>query len=160
MHKNDIKIGIDFHGVLANRPEYFIEFCRRVVQKGWELHIISGGPKVEIKEWLKKNDVFYTKLYTILEQCTKNNEVTFFEDGTFHVDDKIWNRAKGDYCKKENISLHIDDSKEYYPYFSTPFCLYDSCKKKCVIKNGVSIEFVPDFDAVISKIEDYLCNKS
>lgn len=157
MKKEKIKIGLDFHGVLATNPQYFSVFCRKVMEKGWELHIISGGPRKDILQYLKVNDIPFTKIYTILETCDKAGVVEYYADGSFYVEEEIWNRAKGVYCRENKINLHIDDSKYYEPYFSTPFCLYKLHKGKCTLENkNLSIRFTDGVDAAIGEIENYL----
>ena len=161
MKNNKIKIGLDFHGVLATNPEYFSGFCRKVLEKGWELHIISGGPRKYILQYLKANNIPFTKLYTILETCDEKGLVKYFTDGSFYVEEEIWNKAKGEYCKKNRIDLHIDDSEYYQPYFSTPFCLYKPHKGKCeIIGDDFSIRFTYGVDAAIEAIENYLLSTS
>lgn len=158
MSDKKVKIGVDFHGVLATNPVYFSGFCRKVMEKGWEIHIISGGPRNDILQYLNKNDIPFTELYTILETCDKAGTVKYFADGSFYVKEEIWNRAKGIYCEKNNISLHIDDSSYYEPYFSTPFCLYTLHKGRCKIeKDDFVIRFTDGVDAAIKSIENYLC---
>ena len=162
MMKNEkIKIGLDFHGVLATNPQYFAGFCRKVIEKGWELHIISGGPRKDILAYLQANNIRFSKLYTILETCDNKGEVEYFADGSFYVEESIWNKAKGEYCKKNKIDLHIDDSEYYAPYFSTPFCLYKPHKGKCRIdKDNFSIRFTDGVDMAVRSIENYFLRTS
>ena len=157
MSDKKIKIGLDFHGVLATNPDYFANFCRQVIAKGWELHIISGGPRKDISEYLALRKIPYTKLYTILEVCEKEGTVRFFEDGSFYVKAEIWDKAKGEYCRKHKINLHIDDSASYEQYFSTPFCLYKQHKGKCVIgKENYAIRFTDGIGPALQKIEKFI----
>ena len=37
------------------------------------------------------------------------------------VDDLDWDKTKGEYCERNNIDLHIDDTKRYGDYFKTKF---------------------------------------
>ena len=43
------------------------------------------------------------------------------EKGRPWMDDDIWDRTKGDYCKKHQIDFCIDDTERYGDYFETPF---------------------------------------
>jgi len=155
-----IKIGLDFHGVLATNPQYFSAFCHKVIDRGWELHIITGGPRKDVLKYLKDNAIAYSKIYTILDECDKLGLVEYFADGSFYVNEAIWNKAKAEYCRKNSISFHIDDSAEYSPYFSTPFCLYKCNKNKCIMADdGFSIRFTDGVDKALENIEEYLQKK-
>ena len=44
-----LKIGLDFHGVITDNPEYFKVFANEALRRGYEIHIISGGPKATIE---------------------------------------------------------------------------------------------------------------
>ena len=43
------------------------------------------------------------------------------EKNTPWLDGDLWNRTKGEYCEREGISLHFDDTIAYVEYFTTPF---------------------------------------
>jgi len=155
-----IKIGIDFHGVFDAKPQYFSMFCKDAIKQGWEIHIISGGPEEKIREYLKRYDAPYTKVYTILGEAQQLGIVKY-QNNSFHIDDAFWDEAKAKYCKKNKVSLHIDNSPEYGKYFSTEFCLYDVRKNSCQPKNNAKeIVFEADIDKTLKKIGDYLDFKS
>ena len=40
------------------------------------------------------------------------------------MDGPTWNQTKGDYCKRIDIDLCIDDKWEYLDYFATPITMY------------------------------------
>ena len=52
--------------------------------------------------------------------------VQFLPNGGFYIDDYLWNKAKGDYCRNENVGLHIDDSAIYGKYFTTPYAHFNA----------------------------------
>ncbi len=156
-----IRIGIDFHGVFNTKPEYFSRFCHDAMARGWEIHIISGGPEDKIKKYLKQYNASYNKIFTILEEAQKLGIVKFFDDKTFHIDDDFWNKAKAIYCEINNIDLHIDDSQEYGKYFSTGFCLYNQQKNICKIKGSTKeISFRNEIENTLNQIGGYLESKS
>lgn len=49
-----LKIGLDFHGVITDNPEYFKVFANEALRRGYEIHIISGGPKATIEKFLQQ----------------------------------------------------------------------------------------------------------
>lgn len=120
------KIGIDWHGVLDAIPEDFAWLSRAVVAAGGECHIITGMTWTEectrqLKEW----GVEYTHTFSIFDYHHKimKTPVSGWHD-TFNIpkiDDELWDKTKGEYCKENEISLHLDDTNEYNKYFTTPF---------------------------------------
>lgn len=74
---NDIKIGLDFHGVITKHPEYFSEFCRCALSRGYEIHIITGGPQKVVEEYLRKHQILYTVIFAILDFYDAKGDVDF-----------------------------------------------------------------------------------
>lgn len=132
------KIGIDFHGVINTRPLFFRLFCQTALNKNMDVYIISGGPYETINTYLKQYKIPYTKLWCIYDYYEKKGQITYFADGSFRVADELWNKAKAEYCRRENICVHIDDSTIYGQTFATPYCLYDDKENICEI-NGHKI---------------------
>lgn len=132
------KIGVDFHGVINTRPDFFREFCREALKIGLEVYIISGGPRETILAYLNQYRIPYTKLWCIYNYYEQRHQVEFYDDGSFHVADELWNKAKAEYCKEQNICVHIDDSAIYGREFATPYCRYDEQANSCVL-NGHKI---------------------
>ena len=132
------KIGVDFHGVINAKPDFFREFCREALKIGLEVYIISGGPRETILSYLNQYQIPYTKLWCIFDYYEQRHQVEFYDDGSFHVDDELWNKAKAEYCKEHNICIHIDDSVIYGREFATPYCRYDEKANSCVL-NGQQI---------------------
>lgn len=132
------KIGVDFHGVINTRPDFFREFCREALKIGLAVYIISGGPRETILAYLNQYRIPYTKLWCIYDYYEQRHQVEFYDDGSFHVADELWNKAKAEYCKEQNICVHIDDSAIYGREFATPYCRYDEQANSCVL-NGHKI---------------------
>lgn len=132
------KIGVDFHGVINTKPDFFREFCRAALKFGMEVYIISGGPRETILAYLNQYQIPYTKLWCIFDYYEQRHQVEFYDDGSFRIDDELWNKAKAEYCKEQNICIHIDDSAIYGREFVTPYCRYDEKANSCVL-NGKQI---------------------
>ena len=123
--KSKFSIGLDVHGVIDALPEFFSFLTDSFVKNGAEVHIITGG------EWSEKleqqlSGIKYTHKFSIYDHLLKTAETLGeiqFPDGTIQkkFDDKLWDSTKAQYCKDNNISLHIDDTLVYNEYFSTPF---------------------------------------
>ena len=124
----NMKIGIDFHGVLNSDP-FFKEMGRLFVEAGHEVHIITGA------RWTAKTridflnigiikGIHYTHFISISDLLIDRGEKVHWQDADNPwFDEKIWNKEKAKYCKENNITIHFDDSKEYGKYFSTPYYL-------------------------------------
>lgn len=140
MAQTDIKpkIGIDFHGVINTNPEFFRKFCQTALKQGIEVYIISGGPRETILAYLNQYQIPYSNLWCIYDYYEQRHQVEFYDDGSFHVEDELWNKAKAEYCKRQNICVHIDDSAIYGREFATPYCRYDEKTNSCVL-NGQQI---------------------
>lgn len=140
---SDCKIGIDFHGVMNVHPDFFRELAAEALQDGIKVYIISGGPREVIRRYLEERQIKYTELWCIYDYFEQCSEIEYLPDGSFHVDDRLWNAAKAEFCKKENICLHIDDSMIYGRDFSTPYCLYDERKNLCRIGKNTIVFTTP-----------------
>ena len=134
------KIGVDFHGVLNSNPLFFKEFCDCAVKQGFEIHIISGGPCETIENFLAQYQIKHNRIWCIFDHFNEQDKIEFLADGSFHVADELWDSAKAEYCRQNNICVHIDDSPVYGRYFTTPYCLYDEYKKSGEL-SGKMIDF-------------------
>ncbi len=135
------KIGIDFHGVISSLPDAFAEFCREIRKCGIKVYVISGGPKKDIVKYLHQHHIEYDYVWAILDHCDEQGQVSYFDDGSFQVPTELWNRAKAEYCAKEKIEFHIDDSSIYGKYFVTPYCKYDIHNDVCELGSDLQIDF-------------------
>ncbi|MBQ9034383.1 MAG: hypothetical protein IJ099_00275 [Alphaproteobacteria bacterium] len=148
------KIGIDFHGVIHREPEFFKRFVEFAVAKGYEIYIVSGGPRQTIIDFLAAHKIPYHHLWCIIDQPEINENTTFCADGSFRVNDMLWDKAKGEYCQNEGINLHIDDSVVYGKYFTTPYCRFDAdesvfiCNGKCFTANMEISELLENLQIV------------
>lgn len=126
-----MRIGIDFHGVINKKPELFAALSQALVAAGHEIHIITGPRRDKVESHLKQFNIAYTHFFSIVEfEESKGTEILWNSDGDPFMDMGIWNRAKAEYCKRQNIDLHIDDSAEYGEYFMTPFAHFKHGDKK------------------------------
>lgn len=141
MHKSRLKIGLDFHGVINERREYFATFCEAALSKGYEIHIITGGPYDVVAKLLEEWKIPYTKLFAILDYYDAKGAVEHFSNGEFKVEDKLWDIAKAEYCSHNGINIHIDDSSRYAKWFSTPFCHYSEAGHNCTTENKFTVDF-------------------
>lgn len=138
---NRLKIGVDFHGVITANPNFFSTFTQEAVSRGWEIHVITGGPGQVVCKMLDDWKISYTTVFAILDFYAALNKVTYKKNNEFHIEDKLWNSAKALYCEENGINIHIDDSTIYKKWFSTPYCLYNAFDNKCRLDNGTEMDF-------------------
>lgn len=120
------KVSLDFHGVVNSNPAFFSDFLGFLQTQNIEVYIISGGPRKFIVRYLDMHNIPYDKVWCIFDHFNERDQVEVAPDGAFRIDDKLWNSAKGKFCKQENIDLHIDDSIVYGRHFTTPYVRFDT----------------------------------
>ena len=151
-----IRIGLDFHGVITAKPQFFKEFATEAMARGHEIHILTGGPYDKVKAELQHWQIPWTRLYAIFDYYKKQGEVTFFENGEFKVPAELWDSAKAKYCRDKHIDIHIDDTDRYSGGFTTPFCFYDGHTKHCRLANNTMINLSDTPEAGILAIEKFV----
>jgi len=119
-----LKIGLDLHCCIDNDPQFFGELSRTLIALNHEVHITTGSLITpEIIEELHSYGMEWTHLWSISNHY-KNKpgiELWYDDKGRPWVDENLWNMAKGDYAKSNNLDLCIDDTEVYGKYFSTSF---------------------------------------
>ncbi len=119
-----MKIALDIHGVISEHPKFFAALTKSLIKDNHQIHILTGSEIKEkkVKKFLKKNKIKYTHLFSIADHHRKiGTPMTHDKNGNPWLSDKEWDKTKGDYCAKHNISLCFDDTERYGKYFSTPF---------------------------------------
>ena len=155
MAKECRKIGIDFHGVINTDPNFFKDLACVFLQNNISIHIISGGPSDYISEYLQKYHIPYSQIWCIYDYYDNKGLITTHEDGSFYMDDELWNKAKADYCRQNEICVQIDDSSVYGTYFTTPYCQYHSSDKTGVLF-GHPIVFSGSAELCVKQLLDVL----
>ena len=124
--KRKLKIGLDVHGCIDQDPEFFGELSRTLIALGHDVHITTGSLITDkIKEELRGYGMEWTHLWSISDYY-KNKpgvELWYDEKGRPWVDESLWNMAKGDYAKEQQLDLCIDDTEIYKKYFSTSIAI-------------------------------------
>lgn len=122
-----IKLGIDVHGVADTAPHLFSELSRLLVENGHEVHILTGAEQTEALEHELRHvlKLSWTHFFsTTTYHKNAGTQITYIE-GNPYMDNKVWNRAKAEYCNKHGVQLHIDDSDVYGKYFNTPYAQFE-----------------------------------
>ena len=152
MTSHKLKIGLDYHGVIDCKLSYFADFCALARHRGHLIYIITGGPMFKVRQLLTKQGIEYDFIFAISDYCQALGEIEQDLSGDLVVPEHCWNKAKADFCRRNHINFHIDDSKEYENWFSTPFCYYDAQNQKCTLGNKISIDFAGDPQQTLEQI--------
>lgn len=121
-----MKIGLDVHGVIDDNPVFWSAITESLIKEGHEVHIITGHPlNSKLTDKLSRMNIKCSCLFSIVDYH-KSIGTKMWQDqnGHWFMNPEIWDRTKADYCAREGIDLHIDDSKVYGEFFTTPYSLY------------------------------------
>ena len=111
-----MKVGIDIHGVITDSPYHWKEVAQSFINLGYEVHIITGAEFDKVKDIL--DDFPFTHFFSITEYHKYSGKINYDKHGNPHLNDELWNRTKAEYCKRNNIDIHYDDSPIYGKYFT------------------------------------------
>lgn len=123
-----MKIGLDIHGVITKDPELWADITMLLMVAGHEIHIITGveDTKKLVME-LADYAISYNYLFSITSYHKSIGTHMLYKNGdTQHplIAPPKWDCTKADYCRREKIDLHIDDSTDYGVYFRDNHCQY------------------------------------
>lgn len=123
-----MKFSFDIHGVIDALPKVFVFLSKAIIAAGGEVHIITGGTwSKELEQKLKDFGMVWTHHISVYDFLIESKVPIVgqiqFPDGTIQQQfaDGYWDKAKADYCQKNQIDLHIDDTLIYNEHFTTPF---------------------------------------
>ena len=130
MTKKTFKVGFDIHGIIDRQPELFQKITKLLKENGCEIHILTGSHITsEIESQLKSYKINYDVLFSISDyHRDAGTHMWYDENNNPWVDDLDWDRTKGEYCEKNNVHIHLDDTERYGKYFKTKF-LYLNLEK-------------------------------
>ena len=112
-----MKIGLDFHGVIDAYPELFTGLTEKWVRKGHEIHILTGKEWIYTEAKIKKLNISYTHHFSIVDYHLKKGTKMVKRKSGWWMDEVVWDKSKGDYSKKNGITIHFDNDLEYAKWF-------------------------------------------
>ncbi len=122
------KLGLDIHGVVDAMPDFFSFLTDSFIKNGGEVHIITGGRwDTEFETMLNNFGIKWTHKFSVYDFLKESDAEVIgkvqFPDGTIQkkFKNEDWDAVKGNYCKENAITLHIDDTLIYNNFFTTPF---------------------------------------
>jgi len=138
-----IKMGIDIRQMGAVKESFFSELSRLLVKSGHEVHLLIEEEFTPALEKYLRDDLrlSWTHLFSVpTYQKARGVNITYIQ-GFPYMDEEIWNRTKAEYCREQNLDLHIDHSDVYARHFTTAYARFyerriPRTKKKVAIMGG------------------------
>jgi hypothetical protein len=131
------KLGLDIHGVITDDMIAMRSLAESIMLSKVpnEVHIISGPPVDVINKELESlgfvKGQHYSHIFSIVDyHLSIGTPVTWDDNGHAWTDEYTWDKTKADYCLREAINLHIDDSDQYGYFFKTPYARFFSKNKR------------------------------
>jgi hypothetical protein len=113
-----LRIGLDFHGVIDDDPEYFSNLSTSTIRNGGEVHVLTGTKDSDgLRKRLEELGIAYTNVFSISSHHESIGTKVWEDDRGPWMDADVWNRSKAEYCKEHGIQIHFDDSGEYGKHF-------------------------------------------
>lgn len=134
-----MKIGFDIHGVIDHNPEFFSILSNKLIKAGHDVYIITGLMKTDkVVNILKDFEIIYSHFFSVSDYLISiGKNVRFSDPDNPWFDSDVWIKCKGEFCDKEGIDIHFDDTFEYGKYF-----------KKTVFVNVVKVNKQHRFEVV------------
>jgi hypothetical protein len=129
----NMKIGLDIHGVIDTDPAFFSKLSWKMQDAGHKVYVITGE---EISGKLLHTlvdtyNIYFERLLSITSyHLFIGTYVTYADEAKTQplIAPPKWDRTKAILCKSHGIDIHIDDSKVYGKYFGdipTQYILYN-----------------------------------
>jgi hypothetical protein len=152
---------MDYHGVITAAPDFFARFNALALAGGCEVYVLSGGSRQDILKDLNNRKIGFSYIWSLVDYFDNQHVVERYQNGTFKVDDTLWNQAKAHYCVRHGIDFYLDDSMLYGKYFETLFCLYDHQNARCFLGKEIpeQIDFTQPPEIVLKQILDLIAQK-
>lgn len=126
------KLGLDIHGVIDSDPKFFSLLTN--ILKGHpeiEVHIITGGRFHEERENLKNWGIEFDEFFSIYDYHDSLGTAVWKDNkGDVRMLDDAWDVTKSDYCRREGISIMIDDTLKYGEFMPKSTHFYHYMKNK------------------------------
>jgi len=112
-----MNIGLDIHGCVDLYPDSFRELSKKWIKENHSIHIITGQEWEKAKKTIQQLRIPYTHHFSIVDyHLSIGTKMHQDKKKTWWMDNKIWVASKGEYCRRNKIDIHFDDSVEYGKY--------------------------------------------
>jgi hypothetical protein len=139
-----MRIGLDLHGCIDRYPIYFECLTWNLINKGHEIHIITGQEWDKAEPQVNRYKISYTHSFSIVDYH-KGIGTKMWKDSkdTWWLDETLWLKSKGDYIRKAKVDIHFDDGVRYAQYMP-PTCIFVLVSKKGFDKKFMKMKsFIP-----------------
>lgn len=116
------KVGFDIHGVIDKNQELFSNIINDLRELKYEIHILTGSLIDDnLLKKLESYNIKYDHIFSILNYHREIGTEMWKDHRGWWIDDEEWNKTKSNYCYRNGLNFHIDDTRVYGKYFKTPF---------------------------------------
>jgi hypothetical protein len=134
-----MKIALDFHGVVDRNPRFFVAAADTIHKKGGEVIILTGmsNKGTDLEERLldfNSGCKWWDEIVSITDTLIDSEEEYYLDSfNRPFFEATIWNLFKGEYCRKNDVDLLIDDKKEYFKGMEEgKYLLHEGSVLKCM----------------------------
>jgi hypothetical protein len=129
-------VGFDIHGCINANPTYFVGLADFLHNLNAKVHIITGvlwSKAIEAELLYYNNGIkWWDEFFSITDYLLELNIPYCLDESNRCIfDSETWNKQKAEYCKRNFIDLHIDDTERYYKYFDTSITKFILFKNSC-----------------------------
>lgn len=109
-----MKISFSCNTILKNAL-IVSKICKLAREQGHVIWISTGYPLSLCERNLKIID--YDNVFSIVDYHKSIGTQMWQGEKGWHMNKDFWNPTKGEWAKRENIDLHLDECEEYEKYF-------------------------------------------
>jgi hypothetical protein len=117
-----VRISIDVHGVITERPEFFAHLTQKLVRQHNAVFILTGQAAgiALVRELAMYNILFHHILSITTYHRTIGTPIRYKNGDPTQpkMPYGVWSPTKARLCDLYDIDLHIDDSDVYGDYFT------------------------------------------
>ena len=138
-------IGLDFHGVIDRFPKEFSLLTQRWVSLNHEIHIVTGESWDSVQSKVEDLKIAYTHWFSIVDYHKLIDTPMRHKQSGWWMDQKEWDKSKGDYAERVGLNVHFEDTLTYAPWFPAS-CTFVHIGKNLHDDRAIVIDFLTVFD--------------
>lgn len=108
-----MKIGLDYHGVIDRYPVIFSELSKKWQLAGHKIHIVTGKEWEAVRKSLSQIDLCWDSGFSIVDYHLSMGTPMEKKENGWWMDADLWNKSKGEYCRREGLDLLLDNELRY-----------------------------------------------
>jgi len=117
-----MRISIDVHGVITERPEFFAWLTKKLVSHHDAIFILTGqAAGIALVRELAKHSILFHHVLSVTTYHRMIGTPISYKNGDPTqpvMPYGVWDPTKAKLCELYDIDLHIDDSDVYGKYFT------------------------------------------